>query len=127
VASRVRLVGPAWGADKQALLGGARAVVLTSYSENFGNVVLEAMAAGTPAVVTPEVGLSTVVRDAGAGLVPDGTPDEIAQALRQLWQDPSSAGAMGQRGAAVAREHFTWDAVAARMLELYEQVQKAPA
>jgi glycosyltransferase involved in cell wall biosynthesis len=127
VSSRVRLIGPAWGADKHALLHGAAAVALTSYSENFGNVVLEAMAAGTPVVVTPEVGLSTMVRESDAGMVTAGAPEAIASALRRLWQDPQAAAMMGRRGREIARQRYTWDAVAGQMSALYERLRRAPA
>src|SRR5262245_5912907 len=47
-AGNVRFVGPVSGDAKDELLRTAAALVLPSYSENFGNVVLEAMAVGTP-------------------------------------------------------------------------------
>ena len=46
VSGRIRFAGPAYGEDKQALFRHATALVVPSYSENFGNVALEAMAAG---------------------------------------------------------------------------------
>src|SRR5205823_1441089 len=55
-AENVELAGPVSGEAKNALLRRAAALVLPSLSENFGNVVLEAMAQATPVVVTPEVG-----------------------------------------------------------------------
>ena len=58
VADRVRFLGPAHDERKWALLAQARMLVLPSYSENFGNVVLEAMASGCPVIVTPEVGIA---------------------------------------------------------------------
>ncbi len=122
VSSRVCMVGPVWGGDKQALLEGAAAVVLTSYSENFGNVVLEAMAAGTPVVVTPEVGVSTLVRESGAGLVPSGDAESIALALQQVWRDPVDMGARGR----AAAERYTWPIVAQRMEQLYQSIIAAP-
>ena len=61
VRERVHFVGPVHRTDKAALLRKAKLLVLPSYSENFGNVVLEAMAAGCPVVVTPEVGAASIV------------------------------------------------------------------
>src|SRR5213078_2831497 len=63
-AENVRFVGAVGGEAKDELLRRAAALVLPSYSENFGNVVLEAMAVGTPVVVTPEVGLAEEVEQA---------------------------------------------------------------
>ena len=116
VAERVRFLGPVDGADKAALLHGCAALVLPSYSENFGNSVLEAMAAGRPVAVTPEVGLAEVVREERAGIVADGAPEALGEALRALLADPDRE-AMGRRGADAASRRFGWGAVAARMEE----------
>ena len=122
VAGRVVFTGPVAGADKLALLKRAQLLVLPSYSENFGNVVLEAMAAGRPVVVTPEVGVADLVRDADVGLVADGDAVSLGRAMSRLADDPGMGQALGARGQTVAAEQFTWDAVAARMEALYERV-----
>ena len=123
VAGRWSFAGPVAGANKAALLARAQLLVLPSYSENFGNVVLEAMAAGRPVVVTPEVGLSAAVRDAGAGLVVDGTPQALGEALASLASDAEAQSAIGARGRALAEARYSWDAVAAQMERLYQTVQ----
>jgi glycosyltransferase involved in cell wall biosynthesis len=122
VADRVVYLGPVHGADKAGLLHGADALVLPSHSENFGNAVLEAMAAGLPVAVTPEVGLAGVVREHGAGVVTAGDPPRLAAALRRLLADPEGRRAMGDRGAAAAVQEFGWGSVAARMEEAYVEV-----
>src|SRR5437764_15309057 len=86
-AENVRFAGAVSGDAKEALLRDAAALVLPSISENFGNVVLEAMAASTPVVVTPEVGLARDVEAAGAGVVTSNEPAALAQALRALLAD----------------------------------------
>ena len=123
VSSRVTFVGEVSGADKQALLGAASALVLPSYSENFGNVVLEAMAAGTPAIVTPEVGASDIVRASGGGIVCGGDPLELAAALNAIVSDD---GGWRQAGAAakIAAQAYCWPRIAAQMEKLYEEVQQ---
>jgi glycosyltransferase involved in cell wall biosynthesis len=120
VADRVIFLGPVDGNDKTALLHRAHALVLPSYSENFGNAVLESMAAGRPVVMTPEVGLADVVRESGAGLVVEGAPEALGAALRDLLADPERADAMGRRGAEEAVRRFGWGAVAEEMERAYE-------
>jgi glycosyltransferase involved in cell wall biosynthesis len=122
VADRVLFLGGVHGADKAALLHHAAALVLPSYSENFGNAVLEAMAAGRPVVVTPEVGLAGVVEETGAGLVAPGDPAALGAALRALLADPARQAEMGRRGAAAAQRRFGWRVIAARMEEVYSAV-----
>lgn len=119
---RVSFIGPVHGAAKAALLTGAQLLVLPSYSENFGNVVLEAMAAGRPVVVTPEVGLAPVVTSTGAGLVAGGGPESLSRAMQTLLGDPALRLEMGTRGARAVAERFSWPTVAAQMESLYASV-----
>ena len=121
VTERLVFLGPVHGADKAALLGHARALVLPSYSENFGNVVLEAMAAGCPVVVTPEVGVADLVRDSGAGLVLDGTPQTLGTGLSRLIADSPRRQTMGERGRTAAFD-YSWAAVAERMERVYQEI-----
>jgi len=121
VQSRVRFIGPVFGADKDALLSAAKVLALTSYSENFGNVVLEALANGCPVLLTPEVGLAHAVANADVGEVVDGNPSSIASALGRLMADDARTAAMRPRGRAFAGT-YSWPAVAARMEELYKKV-----
>jgi glycosyltransferase involved in cell wall biosynthesis len=123
VAERVRFLGAVHGEEKAALLHRAAALVLPSRSENFGNVVLEAWAAGRPVAVTPEVGLAATVREVGGGIVAAG---ELGTALRDLLADPARLDAMGRRGAAAVRARFGWPAVAGAMEELYATCAGVP-
>ena len=123
LADRVRFLGPVDGPEKAALLHRAIALVLPSYSENFGNSALESLAAGRPVVVTPEVGLAEVIREENAGIVTDGDPTHLGAALRDLLADPAAADAMGRRGAEAARQRFGWEAVAAQMEATYRHIR----
>jgi glycosyltransferase involved in cell wall biosynthesis len=124
VAGRVMFAGSVNGADKAALLAGARLLVLPSYSENFGNVVLEAMGARCPVIVTPEVGIANIVSETAAGWVIDGEPGTLGAAITRLLDDPGLRREMGERGMTAARDRFSWDAVAARMESVYESIAR---
>jgi glycosyltransferase involved in cell wall biosynthesis len=117
----VIFTGPVHGGDKAALIANARALILPSYSENFGNVVLEAMAAGRPVIVSREVGLADLVRDSGGGLVTDGAPEHLGEMILQLSSDAGGGEAMGRRGRDAA-SRYAWDSVATQMEALYESV-----
>jgi glycosyltransferase involved in cell wall biosynthesis len=120
VGSRVVWLGPVHGPEKAALLHLADALVLPSYSENFAVVVLEAMSAGLPVVVTPEVGLAAEVTRHCAGLVTSGEPPQLADTLRRLLSDSAARREMSRNGLLAARE-FRWPSVAERMETLYRQ------
>jgi len=125
VAGRIEFRGPVSGANKETLLRTSTALVLPSHSENFGNVVLEAMAMSMPVIVTPEVGLAADVERSGAGLVTRNTPEELAAAIRTMLGDPSHRTEMGARGRQLVEERFTWDRVAAQMEEQYARINAA--
>ena len=110
------------GSEKERLFAAARLFVLPSYSENFGNTVLEAMRRGVPVVVTPEVGAAEIVRESGAGLVVAGEPEPLSSAIRLLIADLSLAQSMGDAGKRHAAR-FTWDRVAMQMEDLYKSLK----
>jgi len=120
IADRVRILPrTVIGTDKERLFAAARLFVLPSYSENFGNTVLEAMRRGVPVVVTPEVGAAEIVRKAGSGLVVTGDAEPLGSAIRLLTEDLRLARSMGEAGRRYAAAHFTWDYIAAQMEQLY--------
>jgi glycosyltransferase involved in cell wall biosynthesis len=124
ITDRVTFAGEVQERDKAALLAGARVLVVPSYSENFGNVVLEAMAAGCPVITTPEVGAAPIVEASGAGRVVSGEPATLSEAIAQLVDAPRSVrDEMADRGRAAVRASFSWDAVAARMEDVYASIQ----
>ena len=124
VGERIHFLGPVSDADKWALYENALMFVLPSYSENFGNVVAEAMAMGCPVVVTPEVGLAHVVRESGAGIVADGDPVAFASAIRSLLDDPARRKAMGERGRSSAIAQLSSESLARRMESIYRGMLK---
>ena len=121
-ADRITFLGSVDGDEKADLLSRALLLVLPSYSENFGNVVLEAMAAGCPVVVTPRVGAADIVRESGGGVVLDGDQECLGAGIRQLISNPSALTQMGVMGREFVRAGYTWDAIANEMDEAYEFV-----
>jgi glycosyltransferase involved in cell wall biosynthesis len=114
IADRVRFLPRAvLGADKAHLYRAARVFVLPSFSENFGNTVLEAMQSGRPVVVTPEVGAAEIVRTAGGGIVADGDPASFGAAIDRLLADRVLADEMGAAGCRHVRANLSWAGIAA--------------
>jgi glycosyltransferase involved in cell wall biosynthesis len=115
VAKRLKFIGAVTDEHKWALYERAEMFILPSYSENFGNVVAEAMAMQCPVVITPEVGLARFVTEAGAGVVTVGDPPLLAQAIAQLHQNEFQRRRCGAAGRRAATEHLSWEGVAAQM------------
>jgi glycosyltransferase involved in cell wall biosynthesis len=124
VADRVIFAGPASDEDKWALYANAELTILPSYSENFGNVVVEAMAVGCPVVVTETVGSAATVREAGAGVISDGAPANLAQAINTIHQHGELRQSMGRKGRDYVTAHLLWPAVASDMQAVYEEITR---
>lgn len=84
--------------------------------------LLQALGAGVPAVAYDVGGIAEPVERFGAGrVVPAGDVDALANAARELLDDPDELAA-ARAGAVRARETLTWDASAAAHLELYREL-----
>jgi glycosyltransferase involved in cell wall biosynthesis len=117
----VRWIGPVQGDAKWQLLASARALVLPSHAENFGQVVAEALACRTPAVVSVHCPWR-VLAERGAGAWVENTPAFVAKALREVLDaSPQAYAAMQDAASAIARE-LAWPSVAAAMLREYRTV-----
>lgn len=91
--------------------------VFPSHTDTFGNVVLEALASGVPAIVTPDGGPCTIVRDGETGCV---VPDErFAAAVAGILADPARHAAMRKTARAYALT-ASWDSVFEGIYAAYE-------
>jgi phosphatidyl-myo-inositol alpha-mannosyltransferase len=124
----VRVLGKVNDARKREEL--ERADVLCAPSlrgESFGMVLTEAFAAGTPVVASDIAGYRDVVRNGVDGiLVPPADPQALAEALRDLYDEPERRVEMS-RAAAADVERFAWATVADQVMEAYQDAVAVPA
>ncbi|HVO35793.1 MAG TPA: glycosyltransferase family 1 protein [Gemmatimonadales bacterium] len=114
----LRLLGAVDDAKLAALYAGAVALVMPSWLEGFGLPVVEAMHAGTPAIVSDSSSLPEIAGDA-ALLFPPGEPAALAEAMGRLATDPALRGRLASK----ARQRaplFTWRRAAEQTLAIYE-------
>lgn len=116
---RTHFPGMLHGRDRIAALAEAELFCLFSYQENFGIAVLEALAAGTAAVVSDQVALHSVVEQERVGGVVPMEANAQSTALRSWLDDAERRRAAGARGRALAFETFDWRAIARRWREHY--------
>ena len=121
---RVQLVGSVTQEQLPAFYRGLDVLVVPSrptpgWLEQFGRVVVEAMACGVPVVASDTGALPDVVGQAGL-LVPPDDPQALAACLRTLLTDEPARRELAQRGLAQAR-HASWSEVARAYLSLYER------
>jgi glycosyltransferase involved in cell wall biosynthesis len=90
--------------------------------EGFGLAALEAMAAGLPVVATRVASLPEIVGPDAGVLVPPGSAEAVAAALRQLASDTEMRGAMGRLATARATECFDLASMVERTANVYREV-----
>ena len=93
--------------------------IFPSHTDTFGNVVLEALASGVPAIVTPDGGPPTIVRDGVTGRV--ATDDQFASEIERLIDAPEELSTMRS----AARTHAvkaSWEAVFDSVYAAYEGI-----
>jgi glycosyltransferase involved in cell wall biosynthesis len=97
--------------------------VLPSYTEGLPVVLLEALAAGVPAVATAVGGTPEVIEEGKCGyLVPPGDPDALARRILDALGDEPARQVMGMYGRERVREHFTFEAQSAQYQGLFARV-----
>jgi glycosyltransferase involved in cell wall biosynthesis len=87
-----------------------------------GLYLLEAMAAGVPVVQPRRGAYPEVVGRTGGGLIVEPSAEGLANGLLRLYADRGLAAALGARGAAGVREHYTVQKSADRLLDVYARV-----
>lgn len=126
-AANVRLLGRVERDALGPLIGGAIAVVAPSrVPETFGLSVVEALACGTPVLVSDRGALPELVTDTGAGFVCRNAAEFRTAALR-LRGDPALRDRLGARGRQAFEREFTLDTHIARYLALVEDLLRRRA
>ena len=116
VSGSVAFAGVLRGAALAEAYANMDVLVFPSHTDTFGNVVLEALASGVPAVVTPDGGPKYIVRDQETGFVT--MDDRFATTIAELVRDRARLNGIRLR----AREYAlgcSWDAVFDRVYEGY--------
>ena len=107
--------------DAAPLLCGARMFVFPSLYEGFGIPPLEAMACGTPVIVSDCASLPEVVGDAGL-LVPPTDIEKLAENMNRLLKDDHLHAALREAGLKRAGR-FTWKASAKKLVQIYRMME----
>ncbi len=118
---RAVMTGFMTGDDLGRALASFDLLLNPSVTEGFGNVTLEAAAAGVPAVAADAAGTKAIVLDAETGrLVPPGDINAFADAIAAYAADRDRLRAAGQAAHARAAA-FEWDSINAKVVDAYRQ------
>lgn len=107
--------------ELRMILQRAGCVIIPSLYEPFGIVALEGMAAGAPTIVARTGGLAEIVEGTGAGLLFEpGNHHDLSDRIHQVLTDAKVATAMRKKAAKLITDHYTWEAIAASTIGVYE-------
>ena len=108
------------------IFAAADVLVLPSVREQFGQVIVEAMACGVPPIAVDAFGPADIVEHGQTGwLVEPDDVDSLANALVEAVNRPDERRRRGANAAAVARERYAWPALARRVASVYEDAADA--
>jgi glycosyltransferase involved in cell wall biosynthesis len=120
---KVHFPGPLYGTDKCSAFHDAVFFILPSRHDDFGLVASEAMAFGTPVIVTDQCGSSDIVRE-GAGIVCECSSTSLYLAMEQMLREECVRRAYGDRGRILIREKYTWEKITERLEMVYREIGK---
>jgi len=126
LADRVKFVGAAMPADMPALLHQSGALVLPSrttpkWKEQFGRVLIEAMACGIPVVGSDSGAIPEVIGDAGL-VFPERDARALAHCLKRLIESPILRQQLSQRGVARVTHLYSQEHIAAQTVHFYRHL-----
>ena len=117
IRTSVEFAGPVFGENKWAAYRDADVFVLPSQNENFGNAAAEAVAAGTPVIVTEHCGIAPLLANE-AGLVVRHDEGALCEALVRVLEDSKLHGHL-KSGCAKVTLSLGWESPIREMEELY--------
>jgi len=120
VRTRLQLAGPVFGADKWAAYRDADVFVLPSQNENFGNTAAEAVAAGTPVIVTEQCGIAPLLADEAGVVVPHDS-DALSEAILRVLDEMELRARLAS-GCAKVTSRLGWDEPIREMESLYAKL-----
>jgi glycosyltransferase involved in cell wall biosynthesis len=122
-----RFCWPEFVADPVQIMEQIDILVHPAENESFGRVVVEAMAAGLPAVGARGGGVAEIIRDGQTGfLATPGDPRDLAARIEQLARDPELRRTLGRNGRQRAEQEYSQEACTAGILRVYEQAMDRP-
>lgn len=130
ISSRVRFIAGRPLSELPPLMNAMDVLLLPSrttarWKEQFGRVIIEAHACGTPVIGSDSGGIPEVVGDGGL-IVREGSPRALADAIDRLACSPDLRKSKGVAGRKTVETKYTWKRVAEQMADIYRRVAAQP-
>ena len=122
--NHVKLVGWIPHDDLPSYLNELKLVVLPSYTEGLSNLLLEAMACGTPVLATPVGAIPDVIRDEETGfIIKNNSPECIAENVERVFNYPN-LDKIAENARGLVEKEYTYKAAVERYKEILEDVHE---
>lgn len=122
--ARIIFTGFLDGGERLQALAAADLFALPAVGEGLSMALLEALAAGLPAIISPGCNLPEAA-EAGAALLAEVDVAALQEALQSLLDDAPRRATMSAAARAFVRQHYAWDAIAAAYEALYQSLMRA--
>jgi len=123
VSDIVEFTGPKYGTELRKHYRATDIFVYTSLSENFGQTILEAGAAGLPMICTRVGIVPEIIQNGKNGFIVKGEPKEIAARITELF-DKNKREAFGRKTREIVRQKFDWESIIQKYLQVYKSFAK---
>ncbi len=97
-------------------------LILPSYNENFGNIVIESLAVGTPVLISKNVGLADYVMQNNLGFTFDNNAEELQKQLKNSYKNSIYLDKIRNKAPQKIREDFAEDILIKQYINYYQQV-----
>ncbi|MGM9477269.1 XrtY-associated glycosyltransferase XYAG1 [Pedobacter sp. GSP4] len=119
---KIDWVGQVSNQDKYSMIAAHDLLLLTSYNENFANVVVESLSVGTPVLISEKVGLADYVKDKGLGWVTGLETDEISRNITSACLNTEKRQLIRDTAPLAIRADFSDNTLIKQYLEYYKSI-----
>ena len=119
---KVKWVGQVKNDDKFKLMTQHNLLILTSYNENFANVVIESLSVGTPVLLSNQVGLADYVEITGLGWITTLDVDSIANKIKEAYVDSEKQAKIRDAAPGIILKDFNTKNLTSQYLSLYNSI-----
>ncbi|RZK49201.1 MAG: glycosyltransferase [Pedobacter sp.] len=124
--TKVHWLGHQTNEQKYQTIAAHDLLCLTSYNENFANVVIESLAVGTPVLLSEQVGLADYVEKNELGFVCKLDVDAISESLTQAFENKTIRNQISQKSPNLIKQDFEISTLAAQYVQAYRKILAQP-
>lgn len=124
IENKIIFTGPLYGNEKISVFKNAEIFVLPSYSENFGLAAVEAMASGTPIIISNKVGIYKEIKRYKAGIVVETNIESLYNGIKILLKNNNLKKEISENAKKIVKNEYDIEKVADKMIEVYENILK---